>query len=148
MKPKASLPTASATILLLAAVAHLAVLAVGERGAAAMGAPPWILDSLNAGTWLAPAIILGIACVLAYAAACVLSLAGSFKRELPLSRACVTLFALAMLLRGAALPVIAIVVPAARPDIGLFETSIAVGAALLGASLLAVVARYRGDVLA
>ena len=148
MKPKALLPTALASILSFAAVAHLAVLAVGERGAAALGAPPWILDSLTADTWLAPAIILGIACMLAYAAACVLSLAGSFGRALPLSRACVTLFGMAMLLRGAALPVIAIVVPRARSDIGLFEACTAVGAALLGASLLAVVARHRGQVFA
>ena len=81
--------------------------------------------------------------MLIYAAACVLSIDGWIRRCLPWRRTCVCIFGVALLLRGIALPTIALLVPRSRLEIGLFETSTAVAAALLGVSILAVVVRRR-----
>ena len=130
-------------MLSLIALAHVAVIIIGWRAAAAIGAPSWFVESLRAGTLLAPVTVACISCALMYAAVGVLSLASLIKLELPFRTGVVWAFGLALLIRALALPAIAVLVPRARIGIGWFEVATAIAAGLLGACFIASVPRKR-----
>ena len=120
------------TVILMAAILHVAALFSGPGFIAALGAPANIVDSAAKGTFLAPVVISAIALVLFVVGACALSTAGR-HRPLPFSRPILYITATVLVLRAAALPVLLIVVPAVRTQLSLFEVSTAALCLALGA---------------
>ena len=119
------------SVILGAAVLHVAALLSGPGLIAALGAPPDMVASATQGTWLAPVVISAIAVLLFLVAFAAFSAAGSI-RPLPLSRPLLYATAAILVLRAAALPLIVAIVPAARAQLSVFEVATALLCFLLG----------------
>lgn len=91
--------TAAAGLAIGAAV-HLAALAGGPRWMAWLGAPPGVVTSRQAGTWLAPVGTLAIAALLLALGACSVAAART-SRPSPALRAVLSLAATVFILRAA-----------------------------------------------
>jgi hypothetical protein len=89
----------AAGLLAAGALLHVAVLVAGPEWIAFVGAPPEIVASARAGTWLAPVGTLAITLLLIGLALCCLS-AGGLIRRLPFARAVLVPFAAIFVLRG------------------------------------------------
>jgi len=82
-----------------AALAHIVAWAIGPEAVAFLGAPPYIVRSMEEGTAVAPVTIVLIAAVLAIFGAYAFSGAGVLPR-LPVLRTALTFIAIIFLLRG------------------------------------------------
>lgn len=89
----------AAVLLAAGALLHVAVLIAGPDWIAFVGAPPEVVASARAGTWLAPVSTLAIALLLTGLALYALS-AGGLIRRLPFARAILLLFTIIFVLRG------------------------------------------------
>lgn len=136
MHTQKSLPLTMAALAMFAAAAlHVVALLAGPAMIAALGAPESVVQSAQAGTLLAPLVILGIGAALATLGLYALSAAGKLRR-LPFVRFVLGAAACVFILRALALPAILLVAPAARSQLSLFEISTAVLCLLIGLAFL------------
>ena len=103
----------SAIIALAGAAIHVGAVFGGATWYAFFGAPPSIVASARAGTWLAPVSALVIAGLMGICAAYAGSVLG-FVRRLPLQRVALATIAAVCLLRGLVLPPLAFAHPELR----------------------------------
>jgi hypothetical protein len=115
-------PALAAAIATLGVAIHLAAIAGGPSWYAWFGAPPVIVASARAGTWLAPASAAGIAALMGVCAAYACSAIGYLPR-LPWRRPVLAAIAAICLLRALLLVPLAIRFPA-------LLTSFEIGAAM------------------
>jgi len=97
----------SAAIALVGVVIHVGAVFGGASWYALFGAPPRIVASARAGTWLAPVSALVIAGLMAVCAVYAGSVIGLVRR-LPLQRVAIATIAVVCLLRGLILPLLAL----------------------------------------
>ena len=103
----------SAIVALAGMVIHIGAVFGGASWYSFFGAPPSIVASARAGTWLAPVSALVIAGLMAICAVYACSALG-FVRRLPLQRVALATIAAVCLLRGLILPPLALTHPELR----------------------------------
>lgn len=115
------LPYAAAAISIAGVLIHVAAIMGGPSWYAFFGAPPQVVDSARAGTWLAPVSTAGIALLMGICALYACSAFGLVRR-LPLLRTVLAGIATICLLRA----LIVLPLAATHPElVNLFEVSAA-----------------------
>lgn len=133
----------AALAMFAASALHVVALLAGPEMIAALGSPDNIVASARQGTLLAPLVILGIALALAALGLVAWSTAGRSHR-LPFTRFVLGTAACIFILRGAALPVVWLMVPAAQKPLPPFEVATAVLCFLVGLAFLPGVRKGAG----